>query len=100
MRLTDAETGPKVVQDGKDGRLELQVDPVRRDQADQGDKDDEGGVEPVDVLVPVADRDGLLGDVWGGGGTGQHMRVLCFAAKVWVTQLLRRRDHSRGLRMS
>ncbi len=62
---TDTEAGKEVVQDGKDSRLVLQVDPVRRDQADQGDEDDEGGVEPVDVQEPVGGRDGLLGDVCG-----------------------------------
>lgn len=33
-------------------------------QSQQGDEDDEGDVEPVDMLVPVLEGDGLLGDVW------------------------------------
>lgn len=33
-------------------------------QSQQGDEDDEGNVKPVDMLVPVLERDGLLGDVW------------------------------------
>lgn len=59
----DTETGVEVVDDSKQGRLPLQLHPVCGDEADHGHNDDEGGVEPVDVLVPVAPGDGLVGDV-------------------------------------
>lgn len=38
-------------------------DPVRGDEAAQRDEEDEVDVEPVDVLVPVLQRHGLLADV-------------------------------------
>lgn len=41
----------------------MQRDPVGRDEAGQRDEDDEDGVEPVDVLVPVAPGHGLVGDM-------------------------------------
>lgn len=60
----NAQTGPVVVDDGPDGGLQLQRRPVGRDEAAQGNEDDEGDIEPVDVLVPVGPRDGQVGDVW------------------------------------
>lgn len=61
-RLTscDSQTGVEVVDDGEDGRGQLERHPVGGDEAQQGDEDDEGGVEPVDVLVPVAPGNGRL----------------------------------------
>lgn len=85
---TDAETGEEVIGDSEDGRLVLELDPVGRNQADQGDEDDEGGVEPVDMLVPVGPCDGLFCDV-------------CRAIRsAMVLSLVRSGQHVRGLRMS
>lgn len=33
-------------------------------QSQEGHENNKGDVEPVDMLVPVFERDGLLGDVW------------------------------------
>jgi hypothetical protein len=76
--LTDTETGEEVVGDGKDGRLVLQLDPVRGDQADERDEDNEGRVEPVDVLVPVGPCYRLFCDV-----CGKRLSV-CHAVMRWV----------------
>lgn len=43
----------EVVDDSKDGSIKLQRNPVRRDEAGQGDEDDKGGIQPIDMLVPV-----------------------------------------------
>ena len=83
--LTDTETGEVVVGDGEDKGLGLESDPVGGDETGEGHEDDEGGVQPVDVLVcegdivsilfcrflsrekhvltPVAPGDGHLGNV-------------------------------------
>lgn len=53
----------EVVEDGKENRVQLGPDPVREDAADERDDDDQRAVEPVDVLVPVLEGHGLLGDV-------------------------------------
>lgn len=57
---SDAETGVEVVDDSEDGRVEAKRNPVGGDEASQGDEDDEDGVEPVDVLVPVGPGHGQL----------------------------------------
>ena len=60
---SDTEPGHEVVQNGPDGRLPVQRRPESHDAAHHGKKDDEGDVEPVDVLVPVGPGQGSLGDV-------------------------------------
>lgn len=59
----DTEASEKVVEHSEDGRLHLKRYPVRGDEAREGNEDDECGVEPVDVLVPVLGGDGLVGDI-------------------------------------
>lgn len=63
LTSSDAETRVEVVDDGKDGGIEVQRHPVGGDEANDGDNDDEKGVEPVDVLVPVAPGHGGIGNV-------------------------------------
>jgi len=60
---SDSEAGEEVVCDGEKGRLELERNPEGGDQAGKGDEDDEGGIQPVDVLIPVLQCDRLLGDI-------------------------------------
>lgn len=60
---SDSETSVEVVDDGEDGGIELDRDPVGGDEANHGNDDDEGGVEPVDVLVPVGPGHGRVGNV-------------------------------------
>ena len=57
---SDTEASVEVVDDGEDGRVEAKRNPVGGDEASQGDEDDEDGVEPVDVLVPVGPGHGQL----------------------------------------
>ena len=49
--LTDSETGKVVVNDREDESLGLERHPVGRDETGERNEDDEGGVEPVDMLV-------------------------------------------------
>ena len=65
MMLTccDTQTGEEVVDDGPDGGLELQRDPEGLDAAVHGDTDDEGDVQPVDMLIPVLTGDGGISDM-------------------------------------
>lgn len=60
---SDAETGPVVVEDRPQQRLEGQRSPESGDAAHQRDAADEEDVEPVDVLVPVLAGHGIFGDV-------------------------------------
>lgn len=108
----DAKTGVEVVDDAEDGGVELEGNPVRGDETHHGDNDDEGGVEPVHMLVPVAPCYGGLRDVSGvdiflrpsapegdivggaireGGGdvdAGRLARHLCFSRSVWSNALV------------
>ena len=59
----DTEAGVEVVDDGEDGGLEVERYPVAGHEAQDGDNDDEGGVQPVDLLVPVAPGRWLVGNV-------------------------------------
>jgi hypothetical protein len=49
----DTETGIEIIDDGEYGCVEAKRGPACEDATDGGDKEDEGAVEPVDVLVPV-----------------------------------------------
>lgn len=63
LTSSDSETAVEVVDESEDGSVELERHPVRGDEAGHGNEDDEGGVEPVDMLVPVGPRHGQLGNV-------------------------------------
>ena len=60
---TDSHAGEVVVGNRKDQRLRVQRHPVRRDQTRERDEDDEGRVQPINVLMPVLPRYRLLRDV-------------------------------------
>lgn len=53
---SDSETTVEVVGEGPDDRLELERSREGVDEAHQRNEEDEGDVEPVNVLVPVAQR--------------------------------------------
>lgn len=55
MELTSSntKTGVEVIDDGKNGSIQSKGNPVGRDEACQRYEDDKGGVQPVDMLVPV-----------------------------------------------
>jgi len=79
----NAETSHKVICNSKDGCLDLERGRVCGDEAIDGDSDDEGHVQPVDMLEPVCAGDGLLGDVsllhveLARGGLRHARRLLC-----------------------
>jgi hypothetical protein len=50
---SDTETSVEVVKACPEGSVELERNPVGGDEADDGNDDDECGVEPIDMLVPV-----------------------------------------------
>jgi hypothetical protein len=98
----NTEAGGEVVGNSPDGGLELERDPPGLHAAVEGDADDEGDVEPVDVLVPVRTGHGGFCDMWllrvvlgvsvgfrgfgGGGWLGGH--VFWFDSQVassWQT---------------
>ena len=59
----DTETSHEIIGNRPDGRLQLERCPVGRDEAVDWKANNECDIEPVDVLVPVGLRNGLLGDV-------------------------------------
>ena len=59
----DAEAGEEVVDDGKEGGLPLDGGEAGTDEAHDGNEDDEGDIEPVDMLVPIPPGHGRVGDV-------------------------------------
>ena len=63
VACSDAEASEEVVGDGEVQSLHLERDPVGGNTAGQGDEDDESGVQPVDVLIPVGPCPRLLRDV-------------------------------------
>lgn len=58
-----------VVEDGPESGIEAERNPVGGDEPDKGNDDDEGGVEPVDVLVKAAPGHGRVGNVHLGLGS-------------------------------
>jgi hypothetical protein len=64
-RLTgcDSKTSHEVIRNCPDGRLQLQWCPVCGNEPVDGKPNNEGDVQPVDVLVPVGSRNWLFGDV-------------------------------------
>ena len=63
LTSSDSKTGVEVVDDGEDEGLEVERHPVGGDEAEKRHEHDEGGVEPVDMLVPVGPGHGGVGDV-------------------------------------
>lgn len=60
----DSQTSPKVVYHGPTGGFPSQRSPESANAAHQWDSDNQEYIEPIDVLVPILLRDGLVGDVW------------------------------------
>lgn len=60
---SDAETSVNVVEDSPESSLELERNPVGGDESGQGNEDNQRGVEPVDVLRPVAPGHGSIGNM-------------------------------------
>ena len=58
-----SKAGVKVEDDGPDAGIEVERDPVGRDKADDGNDDDESGVEPVNVEVDVGPSHWSVGNV-------------------------------------
>lgn len=85
----DTETSVEVVYDGEDGGIQLKRHPVRGDEAEGRDHDNECCVEPVDVLVEVAPGHGRLGDVHLGG-----IRSLAYTKRLVIRGAIR---EGRGL---
>lgn len=75
----DAEAGPEVVDEGPEDGLAPQGCVERRDHAGKGQADDEDGIDPVDVPVPICEGHRLLADV-------RHLgrRRADDAAELWL----------------
>lgn len=72
----DAETGPEVVDDSPCGSWQTQRCPVGTDETSERYANNEGDIEPVDMLVPILPSDGVLCDMFLG-------RVV-LGASVWL----------------
>ena len=59
----DAKTSVEVVDNRENGGIEVERNPVGGNEAQSWDNEDEGGVQPVDMLDPVAPSDGSIGNV-------------------------------------
>jgi len=59
----NAQAGVEVVEDSEGGGLEAERRQIGTDATHQRDEDDEIGIQPVDVFVPVAPCYGIFGDV-------------------------------------
>lgn len=60
----DTETGDKVIDNGPDHCLLLQFSGKCTIQAEQGNRDQENGLRPIDVLVPVLPSRRLIKERW------------------------------------
>lgn len=60
----DAETGPKVVDEGPEEGWAVKGGGEGEEEAEEGEEDDGGCVDPVYVMVPVAPGHGLVADMW------------------------------------
>lgn len=49
----DSQTCVEIVDSSECGRLPLQTNVVGSEEAHYWDKDDHGGIQPIDVLIPV-----------------------------------------------
>ena len=59
----DTKTGVEVVDNGEDGGIRVKGSEVGSDEAQQRNNDNEYGVEPVDMLVPVGHGHGRVRNV-------------------------------------
>jgi len=59
----DTKSSPKVVDDSEERGLQTKRSPDCLDASVEGNSQDEGDVQPVDMLVPVGSRHGRLSDV-------------------------------------
>lgn len=59
----DTKTSHEIICNCPDGRLQLEWCPVCRNETVDGKPNNEGDVQPVDMLVPVGFRNWLLRDV-------------------------------------
>jgi hypothetical protein len=95
LTSSDAEAGVEVVYHGPDGSVKAEGDPVGVDDADEGKENDEGGVEPVDVPVPVLPGQRSIGDVDFGSGvlvaSTTERNVVLGAVREGLSLLGRRR---------
>lgn len=71
----DTETSGEVVGNGPDCSPKLERDPVGLDAAVEWNANNQGDVQPVDVLVEVRLGHGCLGDVW-------LLRII-FGVSIW-----------------
>lgn len=60
----DAEAGAEIPDDRPKGGLPIERREEGLDEAIDGNTNNECDIEPVDMLVPVPFRDGLVCDVW------------------------------------
>lgn len=72
----DTKTSHEVVGNGPDGGLQLKGYPESLDAAIDRDADDEGDVQPMNVLVPIRLGDGSVGDV--------RLLWVIFGVSVWL----------------
>lgn len=76
----DTQSSAEIVNDGPDSSLELQRNPGSSDAAHYGNHNDEEHIEPVDVLVPVLQRQFRICNVYflgidrPGGLAGRRVR--------------------------
>lgn len=63
LTSSDSKAGVEVEDDGPDGGIEADRDPVGGDKAENGNDDDESGVEPVNVEVDVGPSHWSVGNV-------------------------------------
>ena len=61
---SDAKASTKVVYDAEDRCLKSQLGPKSGHQPGERQADNQGSIEPIDVLVPILAGDGQIGDVW------------------------------------
>lgn len=60
---SNSKTGHEIVRDGPNCSLQLQRSPVGCNEAVNWNSNDEGNIQPVDMLVEVGSGDGFIGDV-------------------------------------
>ena len=85
----NSQTGEVVISDGKNASLGLERYPIRCHHPHKRDKDNEVRVQPVDMLVPVIQGNGCLGDVCTGEVSIRGSRKRrCFEVPGKLTRLL------------
>jgi hypothetical protein len=90
---SDAETSVDVVEDSPESSLKLERNPVGGDEAYQGNEDNQRGVEPVDVLRPIAPGHGSIGNMDLGsillGTASAERNIVLGAIREWLGILAR-----------